>query len=108
MINQYTLCVSIKSYRVCFNKSLFSVYFYYQNYFGLKKVGVNLFYTYFTVHKVSVNYRNIITMKYKKAIDASVKIGPMDYLIRRLMLIFLFIGINEHKLCKFGVQLLRE
>ena len=44
----------------------------------------------------------------KKTIDASVKIGPMTYLIRRLMLICLFIGINEHRLCKFGVQLLRK
>ena len=49
---------------------LFSVYFYYQNYFGLKKGAVGLFYTYFTVHKVSVNYRNIKTMKYNADIGA--------------------------------------
>ena len=44
----------------------------------------------------------------KTTINTSVKeIGPRNYLIRSLMLICLFIGINEHKLC-FGVQLLRK
>ena len=38
---------------------LFSVYIYYQNYFGLNKSVAGLFYTYFTVPKVSVNYRDI-------------------------------------------------
>ena len=43
---------------------LFSVYFYYQNYFGLIKGAVGLFYTYFIVPKVSVNYRNIKSLKH--------------------------------------------
>ena len=49
---------------------LFGVYFYYQNYFGLNKGAVGLFYTYFTVPKVSVNYRNITTMNYNVDIGA--------------------------------------
>ena len=49
---------------------LFSVYFYYENYFGLNKGAVCLFYTYFTVPKVSINYRNIKTMKYNANIGA--------------------------------------
>ena len=43
---------------------LFSIYFYFQNDFGLIKGSVVLFYQYFTVPKVSVNYKNIKTMKY--------------------------------------------
>ena len=49
---------------------LFSVYFYYHNYFGLKRDAVGLFYTYFTLPKVSVNYRNINTMKYNADVGA--------------------------------------
>ena len=71
------MCESIKSYVVCINKSVLiyflAVFFYYQNYFGLNKVAVGLLFTYFTVPKVSVNYRNIKTMKYYANIGALIK-----------------------------------
>ena len=49
---------------MCFLKNRLNVNFYYLNYFGLNIGAVDFFYTYFTVLKVSVNCRNIKTMKY--------------------------------------------
>ena len=50
-----------------FNQSAFLInvnLHYNLNYFGLNKGAVYLFYTHFTVPKVSVNCRDIKTMKY--------------------------------------------
>ena len=54
----FNFVLSIKSYGYFYDKSalLFSVNLHYQNYFGWNKDAIDLFYTYFIVPKVSVNY----------------------------------------------------
>ena len=66
VLNLLTLFYWLNRMGYLSNKSalLFSVSLHYQNHFGLNKGGIDLFYIYFIIRNLSVNYKNIKTLNY--------------------------------------------